>query len=61
MNTVMWLKPVVQSHVEALRQRGAHILDPVSGHLACGEQGVGAMADPQAIATLVADALKRRG
>lgn len=45
MNTVMWNKSVVQSHVATLRQRGAHIIDPVAGELACGESGLGAMAD----------------
>lgn len=53
MNTVMWLKPVVQEHVATLARRGARIIPPVSGNLACGEQGIGAMADPLAIAELV--------
>ena len=50
MNTVMWQKPVVQGHVATLRAGGAQILAPVEGNLACGEQGVGAMVDPEAIA-----------
>ena len=53
MNTVMWNKPVVQQHVQTLAQRGARIIPPVSGHLACGEDGVGAMADPVAIAAAI--------
>ena len=50
MNTVMWNKPVVQSHVATLRAAGATILLPVEGNLACGEQGIGAMAEPDVIA-----------
>ena len=50
MNTVMWHKPVVQAHVAALRAAGAQVLAPVEGNLACGEQGVGAMVEPEAIA-----------
>lgn len=54
MNTVMWEKPVVQAHVATLAGRGARIISPVSGNLACGEQGVGAMADPERIADAIA-------
>lgn len=53
MNTVMWSKPIVQNHVAALRAAGARILAPVEGNLACGEQGVGAMVEPDAIAGAV--------
>jgi phosphopantothenoylcysteine decarboxylase/phosphopantothenate--cysteine ligase len=53
MNTVMWNKAVVQGHVATLRAGGATILPPVEGNLACGEQGVGAMVEPEAIAGAV--------
>lgn len=53
MNTVMWEKPVVQGHLRTLQAGGARLIAPTSGLLACGEDGVGAMADPQ----LIADAL----
>lgn len=49
MNTVMWQKPIVQRHVATLRDGGARIVGPVAGQLACGEQGMGAMADLPAI------------
>jgi phosphopantothenoylcysteine decarboxylase / phosphopantothenate---cysteine ligase len=51
MNTVMWNKPSVQEHVKQLRQWGAKIIEPVPGELACGENGIGAMAEPAAIAS----------
>lgn len=50
MNTVMWNKPVVQGHLTTLVAGGARLVAPVEGHLACGEDGVGAMAAPDAIA-----------
>jgi phosphopantothenoylcysteine decarboxylase/phosphopantothenate--cysteine ligase len=53
MNTAMWGKPIVKQHLATLAQGGATILDPVSGRLACGESGVGAMVDPTAIAEAV--------
>ncbi len=59
MNTVMWMKPVVQGHVRTLAERGARIIPPVSGNLACGEQGLGAMADLEAIAEALGGAAGR--
>jgi phosphopantothenoylcysteine decarboxylase/phosphopantothenate--cysteine ligase len=53
MNTVMWNKPIVQAHVATLRAAKAQILAPVEGNLACGEQGIGAMLDPERIAEAV--------
>lgn len=53
MNTEMWNKAIVQSHVATLRASGAQILAPVEGNLACGEQGVGAMVEPEVVAGAV--------
>lgn len=50
MNPVMWHKPIVQQHLRTLQAGGARLIGPVDGHLACGEDGIGAMAEPQAIA-----------
>ncbi len=44
MNTVMWDKPIVQQHLETLVARGAEVIAPASGLLACGEVGVGKLA-----------------
>jgi len=49
MNTVMWDKPIVQAHVRTLRSGGARFVDPIPGDLACGEQGIGAMAPAEAL------------
>ncbi len=46
MNTAMYQNPATQDNLEALRQRGFHILEPVSGHLACGAVGPGKMPEP---------------
>ena len=53
MNSVMWHKAIVQTHVASLREQGAQIIDPVSGALACGEEGIGAMAEPAHICQVV--------
>ena len=49
MNTRMWENAAVQRNVAALRQMGAQMVGPVAGHLACGAEGIGRMAEPQDI------------
>lgn len=49
MNTGMWLHSTVQENLERLRSRGVITLDPDSGLLACGDEGVGRMPDVAAI------------
>lgn len=44
MNTVMWEKAIVQQHVATLVERGARLVPPASGLLACGEVGMGRLA-----------------
>jgi phosphopantothenoylcysteine decarboxylase/phosphopantothenate--cysteine ligase len=49
MNVNMWNNPVVQENIEELRKRGFKIIDPDSGMLACGYEGLGRLADISAI------------
>ncbi len=49
MNTRMWRNPHVQANVQTLSQRGVHLVGPESGQLACGEVGMGRMAEPEQI------------
>lgn len=44
MNTVMWEKAVVQQNLATLVARGAQVVNPASGLLACGEVGMGKLA-----------------
>ena len=57
MNVHMWNHPATQANLATVRARGAHIVDPDSGALACGMTGSGRLADPaaihQAILTLI--------
>lgn len=50
MNTRMWRNPAVQHNLATLRARGAHVLSPGSGNLACGHVGPGRLAEPAEIA-----------
>ncbi|MEO7994418.1 MAG: bifunctional phosphopantothenoylcysteine decarboxylase/phosphopantothenate--cysteine ligase CoaBC [bacterium] len=49
MNFRMYQNPVIQGHLDALRSRGARIVEPTTGSLACGEVGVGKLAPIEAI------------
>ena len=49
MNSQMWAKPAVQRNMRQLAADGVQFVGPVSGHLACGEDGVGRMAEPAEI------------
>lgn len=53
MNTGMWEHPAVQNNIETIQSRGAHILPPGSGELACGDVGAGRMMEPADIARQV--------
>ena len=50
MNTGMWENAAVQQNVKTLRARGVEIVTPVSGHLACGDNGAGKLEDVAVIA-----------
>ena len=45
MNTFMWHQRVTATHLGTLEARGVRVVPPVSKRLACGDVGVGAMAD----------------
>jgi phosphopantothenoylcysteine decarboxylase/phosphopantothenate--cysteine ligase len=49
MNVWMWEHPATRANVETLTSRGVRVIDPGVGELACGEEGIGRMAEPEAI------------
>jgi phosphopantothenoylcysteine decarboxylase len=55
MNTEMWIDPITEEHFSALRRRFHRltVVPPESGHLACGDVGVGAMAGIERIVEAV--------
>ena len=50
MNTGMWESAAVQENIATLTGRGAHIVAPANGHLACGDSGAGKLEDVEVIA-----------
>ena len=49
MNANMWRHPATQANFRLLLERGAKTVGPMSGHLACGDDDVGRMAEPEQI------------
>ncbi len=57
METHMWANPATQANVDALRERGATIVEPESGELASGQIGQGRLASLEAIERAIEDVL----
>ena len=49
MNSNMYLNPVVQDNMARLKRFGYEIMEPASGHLACGIIGIGRLPEPEEI------------
>ncbi len=57
MNSAMYENPVTQKNMETLAARGATFITPDTGLLACGDVGVGKLAEPAHIVECVMAAL----
>ena len=49
MNANMWRHPATQANLRTLMDRGVRMVGPGTGHLACGDDDVGRMAEPAEI------------
>lgn len=49
MNVEMWNHPATQGNLKILREHGVHFVEPGVGYQACGEVGVGRLAEPEEI------------
>jgi phosphopantothenoylcysteine decarboxylase/phosphopantothenate--cysteine ligase len=56
MNPVMWDHPAMRRNVAQIQSDGVRVVGPNPGDMACGETGIGRMADPDEILTAI-DAL----
>ncbi len=61
MNWAMWENPATVENVQTLSMRGAAMVGPVAGELACGEEGMGRMADIEDILSAAETALEASG
>ena len=53
MNVEMWNHPATQTNLKTLRERGVQFVEPGVGYQACGEVGVGRLAEPEEIVAAV--------
>ena len=49
MNENMWKNPFVQENLNKLKNNGCRIIEPETGFLACGTNGIGRMKEPEEI------------
>ena len=57
MNPAMWQHPATADNVARLATRGIQFVGPSAGDMACGEDGVGRLAEPAAIIAAALDCL----
>ena len=58
MNERMWLNPFTRENVSKLKDAGMDFVDPVHGHLVCQVEGVGHIAQSQAITSQIKNLLE---
>ena len=61
MNWAMWENPATTENIKTLSARGNVMVGPVAGELACGEEGMGRMADIEDILSAAKTALELSG
>lgn len=49
MNPTMWHHPATRANLATLVARGAQVIGPAAGEMACGDVGVGRLAEPELI------------
>lgn len=57
MNSRMYLNPITQDNIKLLEKYDMDIVRPQSGYLACGDTGVGKMAEPETLFGAIENAL----
>ena len=60
MNENMWLHPATQSNIRIVRSRGALIVNPARGQLACGWEGEGRLAPLDEIMSAIEKSLRNK-
>jgi len=60
MNQRMWEHPATQDNVRKLQQWGCHFVGPAAGRLACGDEGVGRLAEPEEILEWIVEIITKK-
>ena len=61
MHTEMWEHPATAANVATLRRRGVIVVEPGIGRLTGSDSGPGRLPDPERLADIAADVLRRSG
>lgn len=57
MNCAMWKNPATVANMRTLRDRKIRVVGPESGRLACGDEDIGRMSEPETILAALREAL----
>lgn len=49
MNVHMWDNRITQRNIHGLKELGFHVIEPAEGKLACGDEGMGRLPEPEEI------------
>jgi phosphopantothenoylcysteine decarboxylase/phosphopantothenate--cysteine ligase len=61
MNHKMWSHAATQRNIEQLKADGIRVVEPTEGAMACGEYGVGRLAEPAEIVRFITEHAQARG
>lgn len=59
MNERMWQNKATTRNIQTLKDWGCHVIGPEMGRLACGDEGVGRMSEPEEILERVVELLAK--
>ena len=59
MNTQLYENPVTQDNLRILREYGWQVVEPASGHLACGDSGKGKLPEPEVLLDWILQTIAR--
>ncbi len=59
MNTQMYENPVTKDNLRILREYGWQVVEPASGHLACGDSGKGKLPEPEVLLDWILQTIAR--
>jgi len=61
MNTSMWKSASTQRNIKLLKEQGVRFAGPAPGRLACGEEGMGRMSEPEHLMNALLPLLQTQG
>ena len=60
MNSNMYQNPITQKNINTLREYNYHIIEPASGHLACGVNGIGRLPESITLVETIKDYVEKQ-